>query len=241
MKPQTSNEAHRQISLYYREGNSDKVYQCSIEPKAGLFVVNFAFGRRGTTLNAGTKTPVPVPYELAIGIYEKLIREKMAKGYTEGPDGTPYLYSEKQERSTGILPQLLNPVTEPEAERLIPDCRFCAQEKYDGRRVFVLKEGDMVSGINRKGLVIALPESIVKAAQKLPGDFLLDGECVGEVLYAFDVLRGPGIDLMRARWNRYVKLYMPEPVFSCSVPQNKLRDTWKLLCHAPPRKVGVRF
>lgn len=37
------------ITLYYCEGSSDKVYQASIEPQGELFVVNFAFGRRGST------------------------------------------------------------------------------------------------------------------------------------------------------------------------------------------------
>src|SRR6266478_745084 len=57
-------EAER-ITLYYREGSSDKVYQASIEPKGELFVVNFAYGRRGSTMNTGTKTSSPVDYETA--------------------------------------------------------------------------------------------------------------------------------------------------------------------------------
>jgi len=76
------------ITLYYREGSSDKVYQASIEPRGELFVVNFAFGRRSATLQTGTKTPEPVDYDSAKKIYDKLVQEKKAKGYTEGPDGT---------------------------------------------------------------------------------------------------------------------------------------------------------
>jgi bifunctional non-homologous end joining protein LigD len=76
------------ITLHYREGSSDKVYQASIEPRDESFVVNFAFGRRGSTLQAGTKTSEPVDYDSAKKIYDKLVREKKAKGYTEGPDGT---------------------------------------------------------------------------------------------------------------------------------------------------------
>jgi hypothetical protein len=34
-----------QITLYYQEGLSDKVYQAAIEPRGELFVVNFAFGQ----------------------------------------------------------------------------------------------------------------------------------------------------------------------------------------------------
>ncbi len=74
----TAPEAKR-ITLCFREGSSDKVYQASIEPLGELFVVNFAFGRRGSTSSTGTKTPKPADLETATRIYEKLVREKMAK------------------------------------------------------------------------------------------------------------------------------------------------------------------
>jgi hypothetical protein len=37
------------ISLYFKEGSSDKEYHASIDPRDGGYVVNFAYGRRGTT------------------------------------------------------------------------------------------------------------------------------------------------------------------------------------------------
>ena len=61
------------ITLYYREGSSDKIYQCQIEPAGERFVVNFAYGRRGSTLNTGTKTNVPVEYDNAKRIFDKLV------------------------------------------------------------------------------------------------------------------------------------------------------------------------
>jgi bifunctional non-homologous end joining protein LigD len=70
------------ITLYYREGSSDKVYHAVIEPQGEGFVVNIAYGRRGSTMNTGTKTQAPVDYDTAKSIYDKLVREKMAKGYT---------------------------------------------------------------------------------------------------------------------------------------------------------------
>jgi hypothetical protein len=66
------------ITLYYREGTSDKVYQCQIEQAGERFVVNFAYGRRGSTMNTGTKTNVPVEYADAKRIFDKLVKEKMA-------------------------------------------------------------------------------------------------------------------------------------------------------------------
>jgi bifunctional non-homologous end joining protein LigD len=176
------------ITLYYREGSSDKVYQTSIESQGELFVVNFAFGRRGSTLNTGTKTLTPVAYDTAKRIYDKLVREKTAKGYTPGPDGTPYQYTQNGERTTGILPQLLNPIEEDQIQPLLQNHVHCAQEKYDGRRVLVRKAEAEIHGINRKGLLIGLPEPVFQAVRSIAGDFILDGECVGDVLYAFDVL-----------------------------------------------------
>src|ERR1035438_1647402 len=102
------------VTLYYREGTSDKVYQCQIEQAGERFVVNFAYGRRGSTLNTGTKTNVPVEYGDAKRIFDKLVKEKQGKGYTQGQDATPYQHTDKQ--PSGLLPQLLNSI---EAERVI--------------------------------------------------------------------------------------------------------------------------
>lgn len=74
------------VTLYYQGGGSDKVYQASLEgTNNGGFMVNFAFGRRGTSLNQGSKTTTPVPYSKAKKIYDQLVYSKEAKGYTPGP------------------------------------------------------------------------------------------------------------------------------------------------------------
>jgi bifunctional non-homologous end joining protein LigD len=177
------------ITLYYRQGSSDKEYQASIEPEGEGFVVNFAYGRRGTTLQTGTKTNRPVDYQTAKRVYDKLVQEKTGKGYTPEADGTPYRHSEKEDRTTGLLPQLLNPVAETEVQRLIQDPHFCSQEKLDGRRMLIKKEGAAINGINRTGLMVGLPESIFQSVRSIPGDLVLDGEAIGETFFAFDVLQ----------------------------------------------------
>ena len=70
------------ITLYFRQGGSDKLYQATLAEQDSGFVVSFAFGRRGSTLQTGTKTHVPVTFDEAKKIYDKLVREKTAKGYT---------------------------------------------------------------------------------------------------------------------------------------------------------------
>jgi bifunctional non-homologous end joining protein LigD len=177
------------ITLYFREGSSDKVYQCSIEPSGELFAVNFAYGRRGSTMNTGSKTSSPVDYETAKGIYDKLVREKTAKGYTPGEDGTPYKQTGNEGRATEIRPQLLNPIEEEEVQRLINDPAWCMQEKKDGKRTLLQKQGVAIHGINRKGLMIGLPSPIVNQAGNFSSDVIIDGECVGDMLYAFDLLQ----------------------------------------------------
>ena len=62
-------------TLYYREGSSDKVYQCQIESAGERFVVNFAYGRRGSTMNTGTKTNVPVDFDSAQRIKARITRD----------------------------------------------------------------------------------------------------------------------------------------------------------------------
>lgn len=184
------------VTLYYNAGTSDKVYQAAIEPAgSGLFTVTFAYGRRGATLQTGTKTASPVPYQKARGIFKALVREKTAKGYTPGEDGTPYVGGDKEKCATGIACQLLNPIEENQVRDFLDSPEFAMQEKFDGRRLLLRKENGCVTGINRLGLETGLPVTIAEEAAALRGDFILDGEAVGDVLHVFDVLSVNGTDL----------------------------------------------
>lgn len=197
-------------SLYFRQGSSDKEYHARIEESGGGFVVTFAFGRRGSTLQTGVKTASPVPLAAARKIFEKLVASKKAKGYSPGPDGTPYAGTEKAERDTGLRPQLLNPISEDEAEAYLRDDAYWAQEKVDGKRLLVRKTGGEVQGVNRSGLIVALPQPIVDRALRTKSDFILDGEAVGDRLLAFDCLMiGPArleAHPYRQRWSALVDL-----------------------------------
>jgi bifunctional non-homologous end joining protein LigD len=194
-------------TLHFREGRSDKVYQATIEEAPGNgdangYNVTVAYGRRGATLKTGTKTQQPVSREKAVTIHDKLVASKQAKGYRISAEpGTTYHQAPEDGRDTGIRPQLLNPVDESEVPRLLTDTRHCLQEKHDGRRLMVRKQGDRITGINRRGLVVALPEPIRLAVSEFPCDVLLDGEAVGDTLHVFDLLEAEGTDL---RPHRYI-------------------------------------
>lgn len=200
-------EETQSTSLYYREGSSDKEYHVRLEAKDGGFVVNIAYGRRGSTLSTGTKTHSPVYYDAALLIFERLVREKRAKGYTTGPNGTPYQHTEQAAQVSGLLPQLLNPIEEAEVLQLIADPRWAMQEKLDGKRLILRKQDGRIEGINKKGLVVGVPATVIKTARELTGDFVLDGECIGDHLHTFDLLVLNGEDLRAKSYNhRYVLL-----------------------------------
>lgn len=72
----------KQAKLFFKEGNSDKVYEIDLcEIGSGQFVVNFRFGKRGSTLKEGTKTDKPISQIAAEQVFDSLEAEKRKKGY----------------------------------------------------------------------------------------------------------------------------------------------------------------
>jgi bifunctional non-homologous end joining protein LigD len=142
-----------------------------------------------------------VPEAEATKIFDKLIASKVAKGYRPIADtNAPYPLSGSEGLDTGIRCQLLNPIEESDVSRLLADTRHCLQEKHDGRRLMVRKCDHEITGINRRGLVVAIPEPIRAAVAMIPGDCLIDGEAVGDTLHAFDLLEVNGRDLRQRRY-----------------------------------------
>ena len=177
-------------TLHYRDERSDKVYRVAIEPRDGLYIVNFAFGRSGSTLSTGTKTTSPLDFEAAQKIYDRVVKEKLAKGYILAADSQGYVSGSR--KVTDIRPQLLNAVEDPQA--LLADNAYYLQPKHDGKRLLVHKQGFEITGINRRGIECGFPESIRAAAAAMPHNFLLDGEAVGDTLHVFDLLEAEFLD-----------------------------------------------
>lgn len=194
----TTSAVNQHATLYYREGSSDKIYQVSLESTGDRFVVNFAYGRRGSTLSTGTKTSAPVDLERARTIFEKLIREKTAKGYNPGESGTPYQHTEHANRARSLVPMLLNAIEADEAAQLLQNPAWCMQEKFDGHRLLIEKAGDKIVGCNRRGLAISLPVPFIRDVARIQRDLVLDGESVDDTFHVFDLLELDGEDL-RAR------------------------------------------
>ena len=177
------------VSLFYTEGKSDKVYHTQLCETDGGFVVNFQYGRRNSTLQTGTKTAEPVDQAKAAKVFDKLIAEKVGKGYT--PEETGEVFSTKEfiEAKTNHVPQLLNAIDESELKDYLHDSNFIAQEKHDGERRLVEVVNGKATGINRKGLAVQLPDSL-----KFDRDMVIDCEIIGDKLFVFDVLSLDGRD-----------------------------------------------
>ena len=184
-------------SLYYTSGSSDKEYHAQIEQSGSGYVVNFQYGRRGGALQDGTKTKAPVTLDKATAEFDKLIKEKMGKGYTMDTGGQLYQAVTDKE-FTGVLPQLLNEMEKARVPELIADKAWVAQEKQDGHRRMMDQESAdaLVLSINRKGIRVGLPKETADAFVSLAkfSPWRLDGELVGNVFHVFDVLQWGGVD-----------------------------------------------
>jgi bifunctional non-homologous end joining protein LigD len=199
----TSHTTRQSISLGYCEGSSDKVYYARIDEMIpGTFCVNFSYGRRGGTLNHGTKTITPVTLPQAQKIYNKLVDDKKAKGYTEiggvAPRGvTPTAAATSAPATPRVLPQLLNPVEEKELYKLFANPEFVMQTKMDGKRILLHRGMRGVYATNRKGLECGIPESLHEQMlqHRRGGSFILDGELVGDQYHVFDILERGAEDI----------------------------------------------
>jgi bifunctional non-homologous end joining protein LigD len=183
------------VELGFKEGGSDKIYRACIEKSGSGFVVNTANGRRGSTLVPGTKTQVPVSYAEAEKIYAKVVNEKTRKGYkptgTALPDGVG-VSAVVERDDTGMRSQLLNPIAEDAVPKYLNDEAWCAQEKFDGKRILVRKTDKTLIASNRNGLACAIPDSVKKQLLTHPANFVLDGELIGELYIVYDLLEFDG-------------------------------------------------
>lgn len=200
--------------LHCTLGGADKVYHCAIQEVAGGYTVDFAYGRRCSTLTRGTKTSSgPVSLDKAKQIFSKLISEKTGKGYVNSPGISGIVFAGQMEGgasstveaataaaaekvSTGIFPQLLNAIDESEVATLIQDPRWGAMEKKDGKRQMVRSDGTgKIIGINRRSFVVPLSPVVAKSVAQLGRAVLLDGESIGDTLHCFGILEYDGTDL----------------------------------------------
>lgn len=207
------------IALYFREGTSDKVYNCTIEEAVGGHVVNFSYGRRGNALTTGSKTSSPVPLAKARQTFEKLVKEKTGKGYKVWgicPDGIPTV---AQPLNSTLEPPitpttsrcvLLNQIDAEKTEELIEDYDWIMQEKIDGVRFMLEQKDGVLRGYNRTGKEVSVPKQISSSLKSLSCDFLVDGELIGDNYHVFDIVSLAGESLEKEPFIKRFKVLFSE-------------------------------
>jgi bifunctional non-homologous end joining protein LigD len=225
MSSACANYVVKESALSFQEGSSDKVYYVSLERvENDKCVVNFAFGRRGNALQTGTKTNEPVDFTTANRIFDKLVQEKMKKGYkgaiisvrekneVEGKQASKVIPVIKTEEVAVSKCVLLNAIKEEQAHNLISDNDWIIQEKMDGVRYMLefegLPFGSNFKGYNRKGKEVPVSEEIktlFESFEDLPPNCFLDGELIGETFYVFDIL-SMDVDLREESFERRYSL-----------------------------------
>jgi bifunctional non-homologous end joining protein LigD len=212
---------NQKSSLYYKDGSSDKEYHIQLISKDSGWMVEFQYGRRGSSLKSGVKTTAPVEHAVALKAYSKVVQEKLREGYTESQTGAVYQSSVLEARFTGVVPQLLNPIEDLDLPSILQNDSYVAQEKHDGERRMIQKFSDgTVVGINRNGLAVPLPDSLVQAVLALGAEELtLDGEILGDRYAPFDLLSLNGRDLKPLGFMQRESLLRP-------LIQKSARDIW---------------
>jgi bifunctional non-homologous end joining protein LigD len=219
------------ITLYYNDlaagGTSDKEYSAQLVKKADGYVVNFQYGRRGGTLTADTKTKLPVPLPEAERIFARLVNEKQAKGYKPSTVANAAPLAAANPESGPKHPvELLEEITETEADALIHSERYWLQVKVDGHRVQIEKTAaGNYAAYTRNGTTRALPAEVVDGLEKSPlKSFVMDGELVGACYIAFDLLTANGVNLMN---EEYAARYGILLKAIASHPNIRVVTTWK--------------
>lgn len=185
----------KQISLHYQDATSDKIYNVFLRHEGSGFVVNFAYGRRGSSLVTGSKTQAPVDIPAAQKIFDKLVKEKIGKGYkVSGGDDSSQVVTVADAEPSEIHCLLLNEIQEDQIERYLNDDNYLAQEKNDGRRQLVEKINQEIKCINKKGFYVGFSADF-NTIKDTSVDFVVDGELMDGFVLAFDILQANGKDL----------------------------------------------
>ena len=180
------------VALFMTEGSSDKEYRAQLVQAESGWLVNFQNGRRGKPLRHGTKTAAALPYDQALEVYGKLVKSKKKGGYTESADGRTFQDLPDGLEHSGVRLQLLSEVdasNEDGIEKLLEDPDWFLQQKHDGERRALIKDGDNVYGTNRDGIIVPLATEVVDALlQFKTKKIIIDGEDMGSHIAVFDLL-----------------------------------------------------
>jgi ATP-dependent DNA ligase len=188
------------------------VYHLQLENVDDQWSVQAQWGRRGSALQSDAKAS-GVIYEEAKRVYDRILREKVGKGYqiveaTANGHAAISVGLPATKEHSGHTPELLTPIEEPEALLLAQDASWWFQQKFDGRRLAVQKTDGKYSGINKLGQIIPIDSHLAGTLNLVQAEgFLADGEITDSHFYIWDLLSVNDTDLRDQPYEiRYVHL-----------------------------------
>lgn len=217
------------VHLWSTKAGADKVYNLFLRPKADGWTVDFTNGKRGSTMQTGTRTGKPVLYEAALKLFKEIVSAKTKDGYGPIETGTAYTSNEFSGRATGLDVQLLTSIDEQRCNELITDDDWVFQLKEDGERRPIFVKDGIVTGGNRNGLLVDIPAQWVKDFAVFE-NAIFDGEHVGDHYAVFDLLSLNGEDLrsypFASRYLRMIKLLDTEVEQPASMRQVEVHASY---------------
>lgn len=193
----------QKVSLTCCEGGSDKEYHMQLVDNGnGSHTVNVQWGRRGSTLQTGTKVD-GVDLEKAKKTFTKILTEKVGKGYKQNDMSTSDSYTTTSPEVLKVvvpemIPQLLNVLEMDEIEKYLRNDAYGMQEKKDGKHQMLKITLKETKAYNKKGIEIACPTKWTT----YPDPALLDGEAIGDCFHVFDCLEMNGKDYRKQTYAR---------------------------------------
>ncbi len=195
-------ERPREVRLKNTQPGHNKEYFVKLAQVDGGWLQTSVYGPIGGRKAAGTSMKAPGAFADALKQFNKLVGDKRSKSGYELVSDTwvdaavapaPAIQQGVAREDTGLRPMLLDELETERVDCFLADDAYWLQPKRDGERTFVVRDGDTARGAQRQGLAKPLPQEVVDAALsvKTPS-FILDGELVGDVLVAFDVLEVAG-------------------------------------------------
>lgn len=224
------------VVLYYSDlatgGSSDKEYRTQIVKQGNLYSVLFQYGRRGGTLQSGSKTSEPVSLEEAEKIFNRLVAEKTSKGYVETGEksSAPAVLTESSKVSRTRFPRKnLTEVNQDDAEFYVMSPQYVMQRKYDGefRQAEKLPDGSVIS-YSKLGEAKPFPKEVAEQLAQLPLNlFFTEGELVGNVYAPWDIFEADG-DISTLIYAER-SLILEKAISKAQLPNIASIKTWRTL------------
>lgn len=189
------------VEMHNTNGSSNKSYEIWLVAEQAGYRVKARYGPIGRVSQTNVKTKTPVPLNEAMRIADELEAEKRKGGYrvvsrsaNQTPNTQPTASAAAPEPAWEHPLMLLTEAEPAHIPLLIANDAYWMQEKHDGERRPVCRTSDHLIAANKSRNVTDLGDTLAEAFCRIPAEFIIDGEQIGNEYWAFDLLGLNGRD-----------------------------------------------